>query len=197
CIMVTTRSRALQDPTEALSASAKFAGARSSEEDTGIKAVQVCQRLTDMSLNEPSVRPSDGVLGSVPTKTPVKLRGDDRPLKKLPDTIQACDKLPDGPEPAQVSIEFPERSELTRLAKAGARVPAAAKEANSPDWVAACRALLDLRRAAAHEEDAGLVREALPELLPRLVAGVRSLRSSLCRTAIMTCADVFQSFGDA
>lgn len=40
-------------------------------------------------------------------------------LKPLPDKPIPCDKLPDGPEPVQVEVEYPARSELQVGGRAG------------------------------------------------------------------------------
>lgn len=67
----------------------------------------------------------------------------------------ACDRLPDGAEPAAVEVEYPAREALAPLeGDAAAAVGPTLAALQSGDWVEATRALNTLRQLAAHHADA-------------------------------------------
>jgi hypothetical protein len=117
-------------------------------------------------------------------------------LKRLPDQPVECTKLPDGPEPVAVDIEYLPAAQLAPVAGAAAAALAAALAGMAaPEWLVALEALTSLRRLVAHH--AGDCRAALPQAVPLVVKSVRSLRSALCKTAIMTATDLCARYGDA
>jgi hypothetical protein len=126
---------------------------------------------------------------------------DDKPLKPLPKEAIPCEKLPDGPEPVVVEIEYPTRQELAPF-ETEEEVNEAVLDMTAGlaqnDWVKMCGALTLLRRLATHcscsGKEGGVV--DLTEVLPPLLKAVRSLRSSLCKTAILTVADMYAAYGD-
>ncbi|KFM28793.1 hypothetical protein F751_6314 [Auxenochlorella protothecoides] len=126
------------------------------------------------------------------------MQGDDRPLKRLPDTVQATDKLPDGPEPVAVEVEYPSREELTRVVGSPEQALSTLLSTTlaSADWVEVCHALGTLRQLTVHEP-AALLEPHLSQLVPLVLKSVRSLRSSVTKTAILAVGDLFLSLGDA
>lgn len=69
------------------------------------------------------------------------------------------EKMPDGPEPAAVDVEYPPREELQPLDDPAAALEACLAGLESADWVEAVRALNTLRQLAVHHPAA-----AQPEL---------------------------------
>ncbi|PSC76790.1 DNA-directed RNA polymerase I subunit 2 isoform X1 [Micractinium conductrix] len=116
-------------------------------------------------------------------------------LKPLPDKPIPCDKLPDGPEPVQVEVEYPARSELQPVEDPAATLAAALSGMGSSDWVETVRALGLLRQLAAHQPCT--CAQQLDTLLPLVLKSVRSLRSSVCKTAIMAVCDLYEEYGEA
>lgn len=162
--------------------------------DFSIAAVQVLQerlaRLpTPSSTSEPTQRQEE--------EKPKYISKDDKPLKPLPTEFVPCDKLPDGPEPVVVEIEYPLREELlpVQLLDSERTIETTLIELASSDWVIVCGALTMLRRYSVchpREEIFPYIERALPLVLK----AVRSLRSSVCKTAILTVADIYITFGD-
>jgi len=111
-------------------------------------------------------------------------------LKPLPDKPVDCTKLPDGPEPTVIEIEYPDTEDLVPVEGDPAVVLTDSLSGmNSPEWVDGCAALVMMRRLARHH--AAVCAPAFPDALPAIVKAIRSLRSALSKTAIMTARDLF------
>ena len=84
--------------------------------------------------------------------------------------------------------------DLVPCASPKAEAAALVEQLDSATWTVACAALLNARRLAVHNrEDLTGVLEAV---LPRLKNHINSLRSSLCKTALICAADFFMAYGD-
>jgi hypothetical protein len=119
-----------------------------------------------------------------------RLPPEEKLLKPLPDQPVECTKLPDGPEPVVIEIEYPATEELTPIeGDTAAALAEALAGAQATEWAAACAALVTLRRLAVHHP--AVAGPALPEAMPLVVKAARSLRSALCKTAIMTLRDFY------
>lgn len=119
---------------------------------------------------------------------------EDKLLKPLPDKPIECTKLPDGPEPVVVEIEYPARDALQPLDNPNDAIESMVAGLDSSNWVDACKALLTLRQLAVHHPTECTA--ILPAAVPLVIKSVRSLRSSLCKTAVMATTDLVLSFGD-
>lgn len=75
-------------------------------------------------------------------------------LKPLPDKPVPCDKLPDGPEPVVVEVEYVAREDLAPLEAPDAALAAALAGLEGSDWVEAVRCLNLLRQLVAHHPEA-------------------------------------------
>ena len=115
---------------------------------------------------------------------------DEKPLKPLPKEPVECTKLPDGPEPITIEIEYPSTKDLQPVeGELDTIVEDALKTASSKEWAEACGGLLLLRRIAVHHPDTLVPR--LDTAVSIITSAVRSLRSALSKTAIMTANDLF------
>ena len=76
----------------------------------------------------------------------------------------------------------------------GAEAAALAERLDSDSWTLACASLLIVRRLATHHPDH--LAEVLDVVLPKVRHHMNSLRSSLCKTALICAADLFRAFGD-
>ncbi|KAI7837337.1 hypothetical protein COHA_008852 [Chlorella ohadii] len=126
---------------------------------------------------------------------PAPLPRPEKLLKPLPDKPVVCDKLPDGPEPVAVEVEYVASQDLQPVDDVAATLAAALPGLEASDWLEAVKALNLLRQLVVHHPDACSAQ--LDKLVPLVLKSVRSLRSSLCKTAIMAVADLYQSYGDA
>nr|GEV44982.1 hypothetical protein [Tanacetum cinerariifolium] len=64
----------------------------------------------------------------------------------------------------------------------------------SKDWVLLCETLNNVRRFSIYHKDA--LQDILEKLISLLVKSLKNPRSAVCKTSIMTCADIFKAFGD-
>lgn len=99
-------------------------------------------------------------------------------------------KLPDGVEPAIVDVLYPCTSDLQPIEGDVSEFLVLLKERlGSSEWNQVCSGMNDLRRLAVHcPEDCGRVLEFA---LPYLLKGTKSPRSALCKTSLMTIAELY------
>ncbi|PSR87591.1 Crescerin-2 like [Actinidia chinensis var. chinensis] len=64
----------------------------------------------------------------------------------------------------------------------------------SKDWVLVCDALNDVRRLSIFHKEEML--SMLENVIPLIVKSLKNPRSALCKTAIMTSADIFSAYSD-
>ncbi|GFS45097.1 ARM repeat superfamily protein [Actinidia rufa] len=64
----------------------------------------------------------------------------------------------------------------------------------SKDWVLVCEALNDVRRLSIFHKEEML--SMLENVIPLIVKSLKNPRSALCKTAIMTSADIFSAYSD-
>lgn len=105
--------------------------------------------------------------------------------------------MPTGQEPDQVDVEafYVRTEELIPCAEPKTDAASIPSLLESESWVSVCHALLLARRLAAHHpEELSL---ALEQILPSLNLHMNSLRSSLCKTALICTADFFRCYGDS
>lgn len=74
-------------------------------------------------------------------------------LKPLPDKPVVCDKLPDGPEPVQVEVEYVASADLAPLDDPAASAAGLEAGLGAADWLEAVRALNVLRQLVVHHPD--------------------------------------------
>ncbi len=110
---------------------------------------------------------------------------------------EAAAILPTGPEPEEVDVNqfYVKTESLGALADPEVEAAALLPQLDSDVWTVACGGLLVARRLAFHHPDVLL--GTLDAVVLRLRAHMNSLRSSLCKTALICCADVLRAYGDA
>ncbi|PWA71790.1 armadillo-type fold, CLASP N-terminal domain protein [Artemisia annua] len=64
----------------------------------------------------------------------------------------------------------------------------------SKDWVLLCETLNNVRRFSIYHKEA--LQDLLEKVTSLLVKSLKNPRSAVCKTSIMTCADIFKAFGD-
>ncbi|KAK9827931.1 hypothetical protein WJX74_009933 [Apatococcus lobatus] len=109
-------------------------------------------------------------------------------------TVPQDGKLPDGPEPAAQDTEYLDSNELQPLSSPATAAETALCDLGSSEWMVKIRGLNTLRQLAVHHKaDAA---SSLSSSLPLVTDGVKSLRSSVCKTAILCSTDYFRSLRD-
>ena len=111
-------------------------------------------------------------------------------------STEAAAILPTGPEPEAVDVSqfYVKTESLGALADPEVEAAALLPQLDSDVWTVACGGLLIARRLAFHHPDVLL--GTLDALVVRLRTHMNSLRSSLCKTALICCADVLRAYGD-
>ena len=132
-----------------------------------------------------------------PVPPPRRLAPEEKLLKRIPDEVQECTKLPDGVEPTVIEIAYPTREELAPVDGdddvVAACFTATIAGLDSPDWVQVINALTMLRRLAVHHTGIACTAAHLADVVPRVVNAARNLRSALSKTAIMALRDLYLS----
>ena len=110
---------------------------------------------------------------------------------------EAAAILPTGPEPEEVDVNqfYVKTESLEALADPEVEAAALLPQLDSDVCTVVCGGLLVARRLAFHHPDVLL--GILDAVVVRLRAHMNSLRSSLCKTALICCADVLRAYGDA
>ncbi|DBA78653.1 TPA: hypothetical protein ACH3X1_008572 [Trebouxia sp. C0004] len=106
-------------------------------------------------------------------------------------------KLPDGPEPVVIDIDYITSGQLLPLEKdtVNEQLQAAVQQLDARDWTQAIQGLNVVRQAAVHHKHT--LEPSLSRVVPLVLNSVKSLRSSLCKTAVMCVADLFSVFGNS
>ncbi|KAG7672180.1 hypothetical protein Ndes2526B_g06836 [Nannochloris sp. 'desiccata'] len=134
------------------------------------------------------------------SQPPRRLAPEEKLLKPFPDKPVECTKLPDGPEPVVIEIEYPSTEDLQPIdSNFGTDISTLLAETltkmDSPEWVETISALTMFRRLVVHHTADCL--EELPQAMPRVVKALRSLRSALSKTAILTLRDMYLYYAEA
>lgn len=113
-------------------------------------------------------------------------------LKPLPERPIECTKLPDGPEPVLVEVEYPETEDLVPVdGNVELHLDDCICNLASAEWMTACSALLMFRRLIRYNTSECVSK--LDVVVPHVLKAMRSLRSALAKTAIMTVRDLYLS----
>uniref|UniRef100_A0A0D9V9W4 TOG domain-containing protein n=1 Tax=Leersia perrieri TaxID=77586 RepID=A0A0D9V9W4_9ORYZ len=92
------------------------------------------------------------------------------------------------------AVEYVRSEDLQPMTHPKAKVAGLVADLDSKDWIRACEALNDARRLAIHHSS--LLNPILGKVMLAMVKTMKSPRSAVCKTAIMACTDVFESFGN-
>ncbi|KAL5221746.1 hypothetical protein ABZP36_026459 [Zizania latifolia] len=92
------------------------------------------------------------------------------------------------------AVEYVRSEDLQPVPNPKVKVGGLVAELDSKDWIRACEALNDARRLAIHHSS--LLSPILEKVMLAIVKTMKSPRSAVCKTSIMACTDVFNSFGN-
>lgn len=101
-------------------------------------------------------------------------------------------RLPTGQEPAVVEITYPLIEDMVALSdpdEVKAMVRQVESELQSSEWTIVCSGMNGLRRLAAHHPEA--CQELMGVAMGSIVRGIKSPRSALSKSAIITSRDLF------
>ncbi|XP_022150140.1 uncharacterized protein LOC111018391 [Momordica charantia] len=99
-----------------------------------------------------------------------------------------------GAEIGSSEVEYIESENLADLEDVSSSLKVLLAGLDSKDWVLVCEALNNTRRLAIyHRED---MLDMLGDVISLLVKSMKNPRSAVCKTALMTTADIFSAYND-
>ncbi|MQM15552.1 hypothetical protein Taro_048496 [Colocasia esculenta] len=112
----------------------------------------------------------------------------------LPCTAQSEDLGSNGVDVANSEVEYIDSENLTDLASVDGSLSTLLARLESKDWVLVCEALNNVRQISIYHKEKLL--DMLDTLISLIVRSLKNPRSAVCKTAIMTSADIFKVYGD-
>ncbi|XP_026660724.1 uncharacterized protein LOC103707842 isoform X2 [Phoenix dactylifera] len=100
-----------------------------------------------------------------------------------------------GVEAGNSEVEYIESENLTDLPDVDSSLNTLLARLDSKDWVSICEALNNVRQLSIYHKEELL--EMLGVVIPLIVRSLKNPRSAVCKTAIMTCADIFKVYSDS
>ncbi|KAJ8775125.1 hypothetical protein K2173_020129 [Erythroxylum novogranatense] len=100
-----------------------------------------------------------------------------------------------GVEMINSEVEYIESENLSDVEDVDSNVKTLLAGLDSKDWVLVCESLNDVRRLSIFHREALL--DMLGDVIPLIVKSLKNPRSAVCKTAIMTSADLFHAYGDS
>lgn len=100
-----------------------------------------------------------------------------------------------GMEAGNSEVEYIDSENLTDLPDVDSSLNTLLTRLDSKDWVLICEALNNVRQLAIYHKEKLL--EMLGAVIPLIVKSLKNPRSAVCKTAIMTSADIFKIYSDS
>ncbi|XP_010033265.2 uncharacterized protein LOC104422595 [Eucalyptus grandis] len=123
-------------------------------------------------------------------------RQNNAPLVSMPASENGAAKSGNeaGNEAGNVEIEYIDSEDLNGLEDVDMTLKTILTGLDSKDWVLVCETLNNVRRLSIFHKEAML--EMVGNVITLLVKSLKNPRSALCKTAIMTSADMFHAYND-
>ncbi|KAL8475523.1 hypothetical protein ACS0TY_028253 [Phlomoides rotata] len=99
-----------------------------------------------------------------------------------------------GTEAANLEVEYIESENLEDVNDVDDCLKTLLSGLGSKDWVAVCDALNNVRRLSIYHKETIVV--ILSDVISLVLKSLKNPRSALCKTAIMTSADIFKAYND-
>lgn len=99
-----------------------------------------------------------------------------------------------GVEIGNAEVEYIESENLSDLEDIDTCLKTLLDGLDSKDWVLVCEALNNVRRLSIFHKEAML--DMLEDVITSIAKSLKSPRSAVCKTAIMTSADIFSAYND-
>lgn len=100
-----------------------------------------------------------------------------------------------GVEVGTAEVEYVETESLPDLPSVDATLDTLMGRLDSKDWVSVCEALNNVRQLSVYHKNKLI--DLLGDLIPKIVKSLKNPRSAVCKTAIMTCGDIFKVYNDS
>ncbi|XP_017238406.1 uncharacterized protein LOC108211344 [Daucus carota subsp. sativus] len=99
-----------------------------------------------------------------------------------------------GTEAAIAEVEYIESENLEDVEDLNTNIEILKGELESKDWVVVCGALNNVRRLSLFHKE--LLCDMLENVVSLVVKSLKNPRSAVCKTAVMTSADIFKAYND-
>ncbi|KAI3748079.1 hypothetical protein L6452_10935 [Arctium lappa] len=99
-----------------------------------------------------------------------------------------------GNEVGVAEVEYIESEKLDDLEDVDKNLKMLVPGLESKDWVLICETLNNVRRFSIYHKEA--LQDILERVISLVVKSLKNPRSAVCKTGIMTSADIFKAFGD-
>ncbi|KAJ0960410.1 hypothetical protein J5N97_001772 [Dioscorea zingiberensis] len=123
----------------------------------------------------------------------------DKTQSKVPSTMSASsvNDVSSGNnvvEAGNSEVEYIDSENLTDLQDVDACLSTLLARLDSKEWIALCEALNNVRQLSLYHKEKMV--EMLGDVIPLIVKSLKNPRSAVCKTAIMTSADIFKIYSD-
>ncbi|EXC31621.1 hypothetical protein L484_008418 [Morus notabilis] len=109
-------------------------------------------------------------------------------------SVNGGETVNSGAEIANLEVEYIESENLNDVEDVDTSLKTLLAGLDSKDWVLVCEALNNVRRLCLFHKEAML--ELLGDVISLVVKSLKNPRSAVCKTAIMTSADIFNAYND-
>ncbi|XP_047324098.1 uncharacterized protein LOC124927688 [Impatiens glandulifera] len=99
-----------------------------------------------------------------------------------------------GVEGGNSEVEYIDSENLTDVDNVEMSLKTFVEGLRSKEWILVCEALNDVRRLSIYHKE--MLVGMLVEVIPLIVKSLKNPRSAVCKTAIMTSADIFIAYND-
>ncbi|KAF3327665.1 hypothetical protein FCM35_KLT07783 [Carex littledalei] len=150
------------------------------------------KKMSDSALKDLNVvPPSEGKIAKT-----VLQKGNDCNAITANNNLHLNEKeaLSNEPEAVIIDVEYIESENLTEIADVDSCMTTLMTRLESKDWVTICAALNNVRQISLLHKDKLL--DKLVVVIQLVVKSLKNPRSAVCKTAIMTCSDIFTGYGD-
>lgn len=148
--------------------------------------------LRDLNLLPKTERTNESSSKDIKTKPYVEPRKTIVSLAEPP--IKGTEDEHAGADVAVAEVEYIESEKLDDLEDVENSLKVLVDGLESKDWVFLCETLNNLRRLSIYHKES--LQDILDNLITLVVKALKNPRSAVCKTAIMTSADIFKAFGD-
>uniref|UniRef100_A0A2P2K8R8 TOG domain-containing protein n=1 Tax=Rhizophora mucronata TaxID=61149 RepID=A0A2P2K8R8_RHIMU len=108
--------------------------------------------------------------------------------------VNGIEAVNSGAEMGNSEVEYIESGNLCDVEDVDNSVKMLLAGLDSKDWVLACESLNNVRRLSIYHKEVML--DMLGDVVPLIVKSLKNPRSAVCKTAIMTSADLFHTYND-
>ncbi|GMP29212.1 hypothetical protein CsSME_00004418 [Camellia sinensis var. sinensis] len=108
--------------------------------------------------------------------------------------VNGDESVKSGVELGSSEVEYIESVNLKKVEDVDTSLKTLLARLDSKDWVLVCEALNNVRQLSRFHRET--IVSMLENVIPLIVKSLKNPRSAVCKTAIMTCADIFSVYGD-